>query len=81
MKQKDLLLLAVVAVVSGVVALVLSNMFFSSPQKRTQQAEVVDAISAEFPSPNKDYFNTEAVNPAQPVEIGTSTNSNPFAGQ
>lgn len=81
MKQKDILLLVVVAVISGVISLVLSNMLFSSPEKRSQEVEVTDAISADFPTPNKDYFNSNAVNPAQPVQIGESTNPNPFTGQ
>lgn len=81
MRQKDILLLAVVAIVSGVFSLVLSNMLFSSPKQRSQQVEVVDKITSDFPKPNQKYFNAESVDPAQPVQIGTSTNANPFTGQ
>lgn len=81
MKQKDILLLVVVAIVSGVISLILSNMLFASPDKRSQEVEVVDGISSVFPKPNQKYFNSESVNPAQPVQIGTTTNPNPFTGQ
>ena len=81
MKQKDLLVLAVVAIVSGVFSFVLSNMFFSTPQNRAQKVEVVDPISAEFQTPDKKYFNAESVDPSQPVEIGDRNNPNPFNGQ
>ncbi len=81
MKQKDLLTIAVVIIISGVISFVLSGMFFSSSEQRSQEVEVIDEISSDFPKPNKEYFNAESVNPAQPVEIGGSTNANPFAGQ
>jgi hypothetical protein len=78
MKQKDLAVLIVVAAVSAVMSLFLSNMFFSSPKNRAQKVETVDVITADFPSPNKSYFNNESVNPAQLVQIGPSDNQNPF---
>lgn len=81
MKQKDILTIAVVIIISGVVSFVLSGMFFSSSEQRSQEVEIIDEISSDFPKPSEEYFNAESVNPAQPVEIGNSTNSNPFAGQ
>lgn len=81
MKQKDILTLVVIAVVSGIISLILSNFLFGSPEKRSQDVETIDAITADFSKPNEKYFNNQSVNPAQPVEIGTSTNPNPFAGQ
>lgn len=81
MKQKDILTLVVVAIVSGILSLVLSNVLLSSPEKRSQKVETINAITAEFSKPDTKYFNSQSVNPAQPVEIGTSTNPNPFTGQ
>jgi hypothetical protein len=81
MKQKDILLIVVVAIISGAISLIVSNMLFGTPEKRSQEVEVIDPISSQFPMPNKEYFNAQAENPAQSVEIGTSTNPNPFDGQ
>lgn len=81
MKQKDILLIVVVAIISGAISLILSNMLFGTPEKKSQEVEVIDPISADFPQPNKEYFNIESENPAQPVEIGASSNPNPFTGQ
>jgi uncharacterized membrane protein YgaE (UPF0421/DUF939 family) len=78
MKQKDWALVLVMAFVGAVVALLASNMLFASPKNRQQTAEKVDAISANFPSPPSKYFNTQAANPTQPVQIGNGTNPNPF---
>lgn len=80
MKQKDLLILVVVAFVSAVFSLVLSNMFFATPENRSQQVEVIDAISSDFPKPSEKYFNSQSIDPAQPVQIGDNNNPNPFNG-
>jgi hypothetical protein len=77
-KQKDLALVAVIAIVSGILALVVSRWLFGSPQNTQQKAEVVDVITADFPQPPSKYFNTSAVNPTQQIEIGASSNPNPF---
>ncbi len=81
MKQKDILTLVVVAVVSGILSLVVTKFLFNTPENRSQEVETINAITADFPKPNEKYFNAQSVNPAQPVEIGTSTNPNPFTGQ
>lgn len=78
MKQKDLALILVVVFVSVVVALVVSRMIFSSPKNRELKAEKVDIISPDFVPPSTKYFNTRAFNPTQQIQIGDSTNPNPF---
>jgi hypothetical protein len=78
MKQKDWALVLVMAFIGAIVALLVSNMIFASPKNRHQSAEVVDPITANFPSPPSKYFNPEAINPTQPVQVGGSTNDNPF---
>jgi hypothetical protein len=78
MKQKDIAILIAVAFFSAVVSLLLSNMFFATPKDRAQEVETIDAITADFPTPNKEYFNTESVNPSKLVEIGSNNNQNPF---
>lgn len=78
MKQKDWALVLVMAFIGAVLSLLASNMLFSSPKNRQQTAEVVDPISANFPSPPSKYFNQSAINPTEPVQIGNGTNPNPF---
>jgi hypothetical protein len=78
MKQKDWALVLVMAFVGAVVSLLVSNMLFASPKNRQQSAEIVDPITANFPAPPSKYFNPSAINPTQPVQVGGSTNSNPF---
>lgn len=78
MKQKDLSLVLVVVFISVVVALIISRWIFSSPQDRQQTAESVDVITSEFPLPSNRYFNADSVNPTKQIEIGGTSNPNPF---
>lgn len=78
MKQKDLVLVVVVAVISIAVASIVSNVVIGHDGGRQQQAEVVDAISATFDQPNKSYFNGESIDPTQIIRIGDNSNQAPF---
>ena len=78
MKQKDIALILVMVFISAILALLLSKFVFAKPAARQQTAEKVDAISAEFPQPPSKYFNSDSVNPTQQIEIGNSSNPNPF---
>lgn len=80
MKQKDIALIIIIVFISGVASFFISNSILTSPKNRQQKVEVVEAISSNFPTPNTKYFNTQAINPTELIQIGTSTNPNPFNG-
>lgn len=80
MKQKDVALIIVIAVVSAVVSLLLSNVLFASPKNRQQQVEVVQPITTEFPQPDNRYFNKNAFDPTKQITIGQDNNTDPFSG-
>jgi len=80
MKQKDIALIIVIVFVSGIVSFFASNTLFASPKNREQKVEKVEAITADFPTPDKKYFNSESIDPTQLIQIGESTNPNPFTG-
>lgn len=79
MKQKDIALIAVVIVFSAIVSLLVSKVIFTSPKNRQQEVEVVQPISADFPKPDKRYFNKNSFDPTQPITIGQNANPNPFS--
>lgn len=79
MKQKDLGLIAVVIIISIVIALVLAKAIIGSPKTRTQKAEKVAPITDQFLTPDSRYFNGQSIDPAQTVQIGNSQNPNPFS--
>lgn len=80
MKQKDLALIVVVAIVSVVVSLLVSKAIFVTPKDRQQQVEVVQAISSDFPQPDTHYFNSSAIDPTKLITISQNANPDPFSG-
>lgn len=80
MKQKDVALIIVMVFISGIVSFFLSNWLFASPKNRQQKVEVVDSITADFPTPDSKYFNNKAIDPTQLIQIGGNNNQNPFDG-
>ena len=78
MKQKDIFLIGVVVLVSGIVSLLFSSILISSPKNRQTKVEVVDPIASEFQEPDKRYFNPQAIDPTQLIQIGDSNNPQPF---
>jgi hypothetical protein len=85
MKQKDLTLIALTALVAAVFSIILSGVLFGSPKKNPIKVPVVDKISSSFPSVQTDdnyktFFNSNALDPTQLIQIGGSSNTNPFQG-
>jgi hypothetical protein len=78
MKQKDLALIAVIVVVSAILSYVVSNMLISSPKNRQQKVEIVQPITADFPSTDPRYFNKNAFDPTKQITIGENANTDPF---
>lgn len=79
MKQKDVALIIIVVFISATVSLFISNMFFGS-STRKQQVAVVPTISSAFQPPDSRYFNSSSIDPTQLIQIGNTTNTNPFNG-
>lgn len=78
MKQKDLVTIVVVALFSGILSLLVSKIFISTPANRALKVEVVESIKSDFPHPDKRYFNDKSINPTQLITIGDSANTKPF---
>ncbi len=81
MKQKDLALILIIVIVSGMLSFFISKWLFASPENTQVKAEVVDVISTEFVQPDKDYFGPQSTNPTRVIRIGDGTNTTPFNGQ
>lgn len=80
MKKKDLGVIGLVAVVSVVIAVVLSGFLIPS-KERNQEVEVVQPINSTFERPPEAYFNTNSNNPTQDISIQEEANTNPFGSQ
>lgn len=80
MKQKDVIIIVVIAILAGAGSLVFSNLVISSPKNRQEKVEIVDAMSPSFKQPDPKYFNANSINPTKIIRIGDSTNPRPFNG-
>jgi hypothetical protein len=85
MKRDDIIKVAVVAGFSAIISLVIAGALFNSPAKHNQKVPVVQPISTTFPDVANDpsysgIFNSGALDPTQPVQIGNSQNTSPFSG-
>lgn len=77
MKQKDYILIAIIVFLGAIISIGISKVFIGG-EKTIQKAEVVQPISADFPEPDKKYFNSEAFNPTLTIEIEDNDNTAPF---
>lgn len=78
MKQKDIVLIIVVVVVSGAITFFISNLLFKVPKAQETTVEVVQPISASFVQPDQRYFNANSVDPTKNITIGDNQNPAPF---
>ena len=81
MKQKDIALILVVVIASGVVSFGISHLLFGGAKNRQQRVEVVTAITSDFSPPEARYFNAQSINPTQLISITENANKTPFNGQ
>ena len=72
MKKKDIIIIVAVAMVSAIFSYVISNALFGTNKDNNKllTAPVVQPISAEFPLPDKAYFNSGSLNPTKDITIG-----------
>lgn len=80
MKKNDIALIVLIVSVSLVVTYFIAKAVVGEPQNQSAQAEVVEPISAELVQPQSKIFNKDAINPTVDIEIGDSSNQQPFGG-
>ena len=80
MKQKDIIILIVALFVSMLASILVSKFVFSTPKNLDQQVDIVPSISTKFVTPSSTYFNSQALDPTQLINIAPSNNSQPFNG-
>ncbi len=83
MKRKDIVVLIAVAAITGFISLIIASIFFSVPKKQSSKVPAVNTITTSLPDVKNDpnyqsIFNSNALDPAQPVQIGNTQNNAPF---
>ncbi len=80
MKQKDLVMIILIAFVSAILSYATSHILFATAKNRSQSVSVVDPITTDFATPNTKFFNNQSIDPAKLIEVGSNNNTNPFNG-
>lgn len=78
MKQKDILIIVLVAGVSALVSLFIANALFGGDKAYKLTAPTVSVITKDFKSFDEKYVNKTSLNVTKTITIGDSTNDKPF---
>ncbi|MDB5161276.1 MAG: hypothetical protein JWO96_656 [Candidatus Saccharibacteria bacterium] len=84
MKNKDIVSLVAVGIVTAIFSFFISGLLFGGSSK-TSKVPTAETVSTSFPDIKNDpvynaIFNTGALDVAQPVQVGNSQNNQPFNG-
>lgn len=78
MKQKDIAVIVVIAVIAGVFSLAITSMLFVGKKGKELKAETVSQITSQFDRPSDKVFNSNSLNPTQLIQIGDNNNPKPL---
>lgn len=83
MNQKEITAVAGVALVFGIFTLLIAGAIFKGPSKK-ESVPAVPSVTSTLPDVRNDaayksFFNNQALDPTQSVQIGNSQNNSPFS--
>jgi hypothetical protein len=78
MKQKEIIMLGSSFLAAILVALLADKLLFSNSATTGTQVDVVPVISTDFKQPASQYFNPQAIDPTQIINIGPNNSQTPF---
>lgn len=78
MKQKDILIIVLVAGVSAIISLFIANSLFSGDKAYKLTAPTVSTITKDFSNFDEKYVNKTSLNVTKTITIGDSANDKPF---
>lgn len=73
-------MIVLIASVSAMSAYFVGRAVVGDPESRAVKVKTVEAISTEVVRPDKTVFNKQAINPTVEINIGNSSNQQPFGG-
>lgn len=83
MKKGEILKLCAVTAIAAIFSYVIAGALFNSSQKRSTKVPSIEAITPNLPDIKNEaayqsFLNPNALDITLPIEIGGSTNTNPF---
>lgn len=77
-KKNDIALIILIVSISLVIVYFGLKALLGEPQSHPAKAEVVEPVSSVLTSPSPSIFNGNAINPTVDIQIGNSSNQQPF---
>jgi hypothetical protein len=86
MKKNDIMIIAVIVILATMFSSIISSKVFNSTSKHNLTAADVQTIDSSFPDIKHDsnyssFFNANALDPTQLIQIGTNQNLSTFGSQ
>ncbi len=78
MKKNDIAIIVGVAIVAGIFSYAVASFIFGGDKQYKLDAPEVQAITADFQSPDKKYFNKESLDLTKDITVQINTNNQPF---
>ncbi len=80
MKKNDIALIVLIVSMTLLVTYFIAKAIVGEPKSQTAKVELVEPISAELVQPSNKIFKQDAINPTVDIQIGDSSNQQPFVG-
>lgn len=78
MKKTDIALIVIIVIISLGASYFIGQAVLGQFKQADTQVEVTDPITSTITPPDDTIFNSDAINPAVPINIGDSLNREPF---
>ncbi|HEX6258770.1 MAG TPA: hypothetical protein VFZ48_04790 [Candidatus Saccharimonadales bacterium] len=78
MKKNDIALIILIASVSAIIAFFVGKAVIGEPEQKSVKVKTTERISTEVAEPDKSIFNKDGINPTVEINIGDSSNRQPF---
>jgi hypothetical protein len=79
MKKQDIAIIILIVAISALAAYLIGRAVVGDPQQQSVQVPTVEAISTNVEEPDSRVFNDDAINPTVEINIGDSSNEQPFS--
>lgn len=79
MKKQDIAIIILIVAISALAAYLIGRAIVGDPQQQAVQVPTVEAISTNVEEPDNRVFNDNAINPTVEINIGDSSNRQPFS--
>lgn len=79
MKKQDIAIIILIVAISALAAYLIGRAIVGDPQQQAVQVPTVEAVSTNVEEPDNRVFNDNAINPTVEINIGDSSNRQPFS--